>query len=327
MSSTGPHRKIMLAEGKYELTEQAGEGGMATVWKAVMRGAAGFSRFVAIKHIRQQLHTNDEFVKMFVEEARVGSQLQHANIVQTFDFGQDSHGVYYLVLEWVEGLDFGRYLDAQLAAGQRPPWPLVIAVGVETLRGLSAAHERVDGHGNVAPVIHRDVTPQNILVGTNGIVKITDFGLSRAMDRLQMTHPDVIKGKLRYLAPEVTMGQPATVKSDLFGLAIVLWEALAERPLYLGNTDAEVFLSARKAEVPPLNELRPDLPAPLVEVLNVALARDPGQRFASAREMLRALTSQLRQVAESTDAFALSRAVIWARNALGMPEPRPVPPA
>jgi len=185
----------------------------------------------------------------------------------------------------------------------------------------------VDGHGHVAPVIHRDVTPHNILIGTNGIVKITDFGLSRAMDRLQMTHPDVIKGKLRYLAPEVTMGQPATVQSDLFGLAIVLWESLAGRPLYHGNTDAEVFLSARKAEIPPLGRLRPDLPGTLVEVLDVALAHEPGQRFASARELLRALTSQLRLVSESTDAFALSRSVLQARGWLGLPEPRPVPPA
>jgi len=320
-------RRITLAGGKYELFEVAGQGGMATVWKAVMRGAAGFSRFVAIKHILQKLHTNDEFVKMFVEEARVGSQLQHANIVQTFDFGQDNQGVYFLVLEWVEGLDFGRYLHAFERSGKRAPWPLIVAVGVESLRGLGAAHGRVDGHGQLAPVIHRDLTPGNIMIGTNGIVKISDFGLSRAMDRLQMTHPDVIKGKLRYLAPEVTMGQPASVQSDLFSLAIVLWEALAGRALYAGETDAQVFLAARRAEIPPLGELRPDLPTGLVLALERALAREPEQRFPDAEQLLRALTVQLRQVPESTDAYALARSVLQAREILGLPPPRPVPPS
>ena len=319
--------RITLGEGKYELMQVAGEGGMATVWKAIMRGAAGFSRFVAVKHILQKLHTNQEFVEMFVEESRVGSQLQHANIVQTYDFGQDPRGVYYLVLEWVEGLDFGRWLDAHRQAGGRPRWPLIIAVAVETLRGLGAAHERIDGHGKLSPVIHRDVTPQNVLISTNGLVKISDFGLSRAMDRLQMTHPDVIKGKLAFLAPEVTMGQSATVQSDLFSLGVVLWEALAERPLYQGSSDAEVFLAAREARIPPLAELRPSLPPALVEVIHMALAKDPTQRFATAREMQRALASQLRLVVdEETDDLALGQSVIKAREVLGMPEPRPVPP-
>jgi serine/threonine-protein kinase len=318
--------RVTLGEGRYELMQIAGEGGMATVWKAIMRGAAGFSRFVAIKHILQKLHTNQEFVEMFVEESRVGSQLQHANIVQTYDFGQDPRGVYYLVLEWVEGLDFGRWLEAHQKAGKRPSWTLIIAVAVEALRGLGAAHDRIDGHGKQSPVIHRDLTPQNILISTNGLVKISDFGLSRAMDRLQMTHPDVIKGKLAFLAPEVTMGQPATVQSDLFSLGVVIWEALAERALYQGKTDAEVFLAAREAKIPPLSELRPSLPSTLVEVIHMALAREPAQRFATAREMQRALASQLKLVDEETDDLALGQSVIEAREALGMPEPRPVPP-
>lgn len=315
-----------LIAGKYELLERAGEGGMATVFRAVMHGAAGFSRLVAIKSIRPNLLSNQEFVAMFVEEARVGSQLQHSNIVQTYDFGQDEHGTYFLVLEWVEGLDFGRYLEAYKVSGHRCDWPLVTAIAVESLRGLGAAHERVDAHGRLAPVIHRDVTPHNILIGTNGIIKLSDFGLSRAMDRLQMTHPDMIKGKLRYLAPEVTRGKPASPQSDLFSLGIVMWEALAERPLYPGRSDAEVFMAARKAEIPPLQQLRADLPAELVQAVEQALTRDPEQRYRSAKEMLRALTRVLRRVSESTDAYTLAQTVIVARRFLGLPEARTVPP-
>jgi serine/threonine protein kinase len=315
-----------LIAGKFELLERAGEGGMATVYRAVMHGAAGFSRLVAIKAIRPNLLSNNEFVDMFVEEARVGSQLQHPNIVQTFDFGQDDQGTYFLVLEWVEGIDLGHYLTAYAKSGHRCDWPLVAAIGVESLRGLGAAHDRVDAHGKRVPVIHRDVGPQNILIGTNGIVKLSDFGLSRAMDRLQMTHPDMIKGKLRYLAPEVTMGQPASPQSDLFSLGIVMWEALAEQPLYPGRSDAEVFMAARKAEIPPLKEFRDDLPDELIVVVERALAREPEARFKSAKEMLRGLTKVLRNVAESTDAYTISQTVLVARRFLGLSAPRTVPP-
>lgn len=315
-----------LIAGKFELIERAGEGGMATVYRAVMHGAAGFSRLVAIKAIRPNLLSNNEFVDMFVEEARVGSQLQHSNIVQTFDFGQDDQGTYFLVLEWVEGIDLGHYLTAYAKSGHRCDWPLVAAIGVESLRGLGAAHDRVDARGRRVPVIHRDVTPQNILIGTNGIVKLSDFGLSRAMDRLQMTHPDTVKGKLRYLAPEVTQGQPASPQSDLFSLGIVLWEALAERPLYPGRSDAEVFMAARKAEIPPLKELRDDLPDELIAVVERALAREPEARFKTAKEMLRGLTRVLRNIPESTDAYTISQTVLVARRFLGLPAPRTVPP-
>jgi serine/threonine-protein kinase len=315
-----------LISGKYELVEKAGEGGMATVWRAIMHGAAGFSRFVAIKSIRPNLLTNREFIEMFVEEARVGSQLQHSNIIQTYDFGQDARGIYFLVLEWVEGLDLRRFLDAHQRSGKRCEWAIVAAIAVEALRGLGAAHERVDGLGNLAPVIHRDVAPGNILIGTNGIVKLSDFGLARAVDRLQMTHPDVIKGKLQYLAPEITYGKQATVQSDIFSLAIVVWEALADRPLYSGETDVEVFQLAQRAEIPPLQRFRQDLPEELVAVLGRALSKEPEQRYATAKEMLRDLTRTLRLVEHSNDAYAISHAVLAARGVLGLPEPRVVPP-
>ncbi len=321
---------MTVVASKYELLEMAGEGGMAKVWRAVMRWAAGFSRQVAVKQILPNLTSNRKFVAMFIEEARVGSQLQHPNIVQILDFGMDKRGAYFLVMEWVDGLDLGRWINAHARAVKQTPWPLVCAIGVEALRGLNTAHRRIDQWGRKAPVVHRDVTPQNILIGTNGIVKLTDFGLSRAKDRAKMTHPKIIKGKLRYLAPEVAWGKEATPRSDLFCLGIVLWEALACRQMYRGTTDVDVFVSARNAEIPPLRECRGDLPEELYALMDRALNKDAAGRFGSAEEMLRALTTLLRNQPDSTDAFILSGSVIEARKVLGLrpaaPPPEPPPP-
>jgi serine/threonine-protein kinase len=335
MSTRGSKSGGRIAD-KYELVELAGEGGMATVWRGFMHGAAGFRRPVAIKRIRSELMANPEFVAMFVEEARLGSQLLHSNIVQVYDFERDEKGAYFLVLEWVEGLDFRRYWGSYTEHGQRSPWPLVVAIGIETLRGLSAAHERVDDAGRKSPVIHRDVTPHNILIGTTGLVKLSDFGLARAMDRARMTRPEIVKGKLAYLAPEIVSNVPASAQSDIYGLGVVLWEALAGRQLYEGVTNMDVLLKVRAADAPPLTLIRDDLPLELVAAVGRALATAPEERFPAARDFLRTLTQILRGVHQSTDSYALGHSVIEARIILGMPppgifvaprgQPPPVPP-
>jgi serine/threonine protein kinase len=303
---------------KYLLLEQVGEGAMATVWRAVMRWAEGFFRPVAVKQILPSLSENQKFVAMFVEEARVGSQLHHPNIVQILDFGREPES-YYLVMEWVEGLDLRRYVEAHRRMGQPTPWQLVTAIAIEALRGLGAAHERVDHWGRRGPVIHRDVTPQNILIGSNGVVKITDFGLARAKDRARITDPNIVKGKLGYLSPEVAWGKEATVQSDLFCLALVLWEALAGRRMYTGANDLEIFQAARAADIPDLRPLRDDAPRDLVEALECALARTPELRFDSAQDMARALALVLRRAKQRSDAAEVGRSVIAAREALGLP--------
>ena len=166
-----------LIAGKYELLTLAGEGGMAVVWKALMRGAGSFARTVAIKRITAGKHADPSFIKMFEEEARVGSQLHHPNIVQILDFGRDEEGGYYLVMEWMEGLDLFQWVRSFPRQSLATPWPLVTAIGIEVLRGLSAAHEREGDGGVPAPVFHRDVSPSNILLGSNGTAKLTDFGV------------------------------------------------------------------------------------------------------------------------------------------------------
>jgi serine/threonine protein kinase len=314
--------------GRYEILEAAGDGGMATVYRAVTRGAAGFQRPVAIKRVHAHLAGNTEFVRMFIEEARVCSELDHPNIVQVHDFGVDKNG-YYLVMEWVDGLHSGHYVSAFGKRGQPVPHRLAVAIVAQVLAGLAEAHERIGANGEPAPVIHRDVTPHNILVSVTGVAKLTDFGLARAMDRARMTNPDVVKGKLSYLAPELVRGKPASTRSDMYSLGIALWEALAGTRLFSGETDQERIRKVRDGEVPPLAERRADLPQALIAAVHKALALEPEQRFESAeamgRELLRVIGS------DPVSPREIGQSVIDARIALGLtartqrPPPAPGP--
>jgi serine/threonine-protein kinase len=307
-----------VVDGKYELVELAGEGGMATVWRAIVRGAAGFSRTVAVKKIKSEFRAIRNYIDMFVEEARVGSDLAHPNIVQVYDFCTDEEGSYYLVMEWVEGMDLGSFIRSYREKGESTPWPLVVAIGIGTLRGLGAAHERTRDDGTPSPVIHRDVSPHNILLGANGVVKLTDFGLARARDRVySLTAPGTVKGKLSYLAPEVTLGQAASPQSDLFGMGTVLWEALAGARLFDARTDLEVFKQIRSCDIRPLARIRPDVPPALVTAIETSLKKDPKQRFESARAMAFALAEILKSAQQTTDAQqALGTTVVEAKRRL-----------
>jgi len=307
---------------RYEIIEPAGDGGMATVYRAVTRGAAGFQRPVAIKRVHEHLAGSTEFVRMFIEEARVCSELDHPNIVQVHDFGVDKYG-YYLVMEWVDGLHMGQYVHAFEKRGEKVPFRFAALIASQVLAGLTEAHERIAPSGEASPVIHRDVTPHNILVSVTGVAKLTDFGLARAMDRARMTSPDVVKGKLSYLAPELVMGKHASPLSDIYALGIVLWEALSGQRLFAGETDAERIRKVRMAEVPALAELRPDLPEALLSVVQRALCPDPDGRYTSAEEMGRALLRIMGQ--EPVSARELGQSVVEARVALGL-TPRSIRP-
>ena len=298
-----------LIDGKYQLVEVAGEGGMATVYKAVQKGAAGFQRTVAIKHIKPEFRALKNYIDMFIEEARVGSELAHPNIVQVHDFVAQQ-GSYYLIMEWVDGIDLGAMIKTYRDSGALVPWPLVVAIGIGTLRGLGAAHTRLAPDGTPAPVIHRDVSPHNVLLGSNGVVKLSDFGLAKARDRIaSLTAPGTVKGKLMYLAPEVTFGKPNSVQSDLFGVGSILFETLTGSRLFDGKNDVEIFKKIRACKVPPIADMRPDIPPALVAVLDVALAADPSNRYASAVEFASALSQVMKQAVGMDPASALGQAV------------------
>jgi serine/threonine-protein kinase len=289
---------------------------MASVWKGKMHGAAGFNRTVAIKKMKPQFGTLRQYIDMFVEEARVGAAIPHSNIVQVVDFLQDDESNYYLVLEWVEGIDVHELVTTFRKANHPLPWGIVAAIGIGGLRGLAIAHERRDQKGEPAPIIHRDVSPQNLLLSTRGEVKLADFGLALAKDRIAMTTMQgMVKGKLSYLAPEGVRGERATPSSDIFAMGTVLWEALAGKRLFDGKDDLEVFAKVRAAQVPPLAEQRSGLPNQLVDVGHKALALNPGERFSSAREFALALSMLLggAKKAEATQAF-LAKAVNEVRR-------------
>jgi serine/threonine-protein kinase len=298
-----------VIDGKYQLVSLAGEGGMASVYKAVVRGAAGFQRTVAIKHIKPEYRALKNYIDMFIEEARVGSELAHPNIVQVHDFCSEA-GSYYLIMEWVEGIDLGALIKAYRDSVRDIAWPLAATVAIGTLRGLGAAHDRVAPDGTPAPVIHRDVSPHNVLLGLNGAIKLSDFGLARARDRAaSLTAPGTVKGKLSYLAPEVTFGKPNSVQSDLFGVGSVLWEVLTGDRLFDGKNDIEIFKKIRACKIPSIQSRRKDVPAALAAVLEVALSVDPAHRYATADEFANALDQVVKQAADGNPIAALSAVV------------------
>jgi serine/threonine-protein kinase len=296
-----------MIANKYELVAPLGEGGMASVYRGLTHGAAGFTCKVAIKRVLPNLAEDAAFVAMFVEEARVASELQHPNIVAVHDFDRYDEGRYFIVMEWIDGIDLFGWIAS--FAGAPTPWHEVAAIGVEILRGLGAAHERVDDAGNPAPVIHRDVSPQNVLLSVQGIVKLADFGLARAADRATMTAPGTIKGKLGYLAPELVKRAPASPKSDLYSVGIVLWEALTGKRLYGGADAYEQIKKILANQVPPLRDVRPDVPLALAVVVHTALSFDAADRFERAGDMKRALASLTKNHTEPTDDRALARSI------------------
>ncbi len=309
-----------LIDGKYQLVSLAGEGGMASVYKAVVRGAAGFQRTVAVKHIKPEYRALKNYIDMFIEEARVGSELAHPNIVQVHDFCSEA-GSYYLIMEWVEGVDLGTLIKVYRDAVRDVPWLVAVTIAIGTLRGLGAAHDRVAPDGTPAPVIHRDVSPHNVLLGVNGAVKLSDFGLARARDRAaSLTAPGTVKGKLSYLAPEVTFGKPNTVQSDLFGVGSVLWETLTGDRLFDGKNDIEIFKKIRACQIPSIQARRKDIPAALAAILETALSADPANRYATADEFAHALDQVVKQAVGVNTAAMLAAAVAEARAQLKVVE-------
>ncbi|MEM7435164.1 MAG: serine/threonine-protein kinase [Myxococcota bacterium] len=303
-----------LLGGKYEVLELAGEGGMAKVYRGRTHGASGFTRPVAIKRVLAPLSHDPEFLTMFVEEARVVSALAHPNIAQIHDFDRDHAGEYYLVLEWVDGLTLSEWRSALAQEGGGAPWQLVAAIGIEVLRALHAAHSHTDRRGRTTPVFHRDVTPQNVMLSRAGVVKLTDFGLARAMDRHSITKPGFVKGKISYLAPELTYEAAPSAQSDLFSASVVLWETLAGRKMFEGKNPARVIGTIRDMRIPDLASLRKDIPVAFCEILSRGLARRPEDRYPTAHAMGRALARLLREVDTPTEAEAVAASVALASS-------------
>ena len=275
--------------GKYELVRRLGVGGMAEVFLARLHGAEGFIKHLVIKRILPAFNEDPEFVRMFVNEARLASRLQHANIVQIFDFDH-VEGAYYIAMEWIDGLDLRRVLLAASQLGSTVPLTLAVQVGLETLKGLHYAHCLAEG-GQPLGIVHRDVSPHNLLVSFSGEVKIADFGIAKVAAMASATRAGVVKGKLRYMAPEQLSGEGVDRRTDLFALGVVLWETLAGRRLYQADNEARLIELVRQADsVPSLGGIRADVPEELEQVICRLLAAKPEERFASAADALRELS-------------------------------------
>ncbi|HEU4726563.1 MAG TPA: serine/threonine-protein kinase [Kofleriaceae bacterium] len=312
-------RPGLIVGGRYELLEVAGRGGMADVWRGRVRGDSGFVREVAIKQMHGNLVAQPQYVAMFVEEARVGATLRSPNISEVHDFVHD-RGHYYMVQEWIDGVDLGSWIKWHVARNEPTRWELVAAVAVGILRGLAAAHERLGPDGSPLPIVHRDVSPHNVLLTTRGMVKLIDFGLAFAPDRpTETTDPGIVKGKMSYLAPEIVTGGRPSPATDQFACGSVLWEALVGRKLFEGETDYETYCRLRDCTVQPLRPLRPDVPAGFTHIIHRALSVDATTRFPTVREMARQIGTALKKVQLRRDLHTvLARSVVEAREVIGV---------
>jgi tRNA A-37 threonylcarbamoyl transferase component Bud32 len=271
---------------------------MAVVSRAVMAGPRGFTRTVVIKRILAELAGRSNFVEMLAEEARLSARLCHQNIVQIYDFGQ-IEGEYFLAMEYVDGIDLFALLRRCALRGQSLPLASACHLVAEVAAGLAYAHALTDDKGRPLEIVHRDVSPQNIMLSRQGEVKLLDFGIAKsaAFAREAVTQLGVLKGKMGYLSPEQAHALPVDRRSDIFTLGIVFHECLTMRRLFHGASRAETVQQIRKANVVAPSALRSDVPPELDALVLKMMARDPAERFASCEELLAALAPLQRALA------------------------------
>ncbi len=273
-------------QARYTILERLGGGGQAEVFKGFAESMQGFKKPVAIKRVLPNLTSNDKFVAMFLDEARLSLNLQHANVVQVFDISRAADGTYFLVMEFVDGLDLKALIERQVARGRRLEVAHVIYIINECCKGLNYAHTLEHREtGEPLNIVHRDVSPPNIMVSQNGEVKVVDFGLAKAMSQVEITDPGVVKGKFAYLSPEAALGQVVDARTDVFALGILLWEMFTGRRLFHADTPYQTVEAVRQARIPSITAQNPAVEADLDAIVRKALARDPAQRYQSAADL------------------------------------------
>ena len=281
--------------GPYLLGDRLGLGGMAEVYVAHRAGPRGFAKRFAVKRILPELSQDARFVAMFCDEARICAALCHPNIVQVVDFGE-ANGELFMAMEFVDGVSLARLLRSVSARRERFPRTIALHIAHEVLRGLAFAHDARDEHGRPLGIVHRDVSPGNVLIGRAGDVKLGDFGIVRSEFVDRRTYPGELKGKVGYMSPEQVMGTEVDPRSDLFTVGIILAEMLLARPLFSGQNEFEILTNIYEANLGVLDRHSAEL-TPIVEVaLRKALARDPAHRFQNAVEFAGALRDIAREL-------------------------------
>jgi eukaryotic-like serine/threonine-protein kinase len=316
--------------GRYELLLPIAKGGMAQVWAARMHGTRGFQKLVAIKTILAGAIDNTRLEQMFLEEAQLAAQIHHPNVVTTLDLGEHD-GTLYLVMEWVDGEALSEVM-ARAAAMGGVPLPIAVNLIGQACQGLHAAHTLCDEHGALLGVVHRDVSPQNLLVTYSGTAKLVDFGIAKATGlSSSLTEAGEVKGKFAFMAPEQVAGQGVDRRADLFSLGIILYGMTTGRHPFRGSNPAETIRNtcSKKPPVPP-SAIVPGYPSALEAVVMKALKKTPGARFESANQMLTALEGAMPgpleasfdvQVAEYMSHLFEARAAKRRAARRGAPEP------
>ncbi|MFO0567646.1 MAG: serine/threonine-protein kinase [Polyangiaceae bacterium] len=273
---------------RYVLFDRIGSGGMASVHVARLLGPAGFSRTVAVKRLLPHLATDDRFVAMLLDEARIAARVCHPCVVSVLDLVNENHEL-LLVMDYVHGEALSRLVRAAEGAGVPPPPAVASAILVSALLGLHAAHEATSADGAPLGIVHRDVSPQNILVAADGIARVADFGIAMASARLQVTTPGELKGKLAYMAPEQALGSAVDRRADLYSAGVILWELLTGRRMFPAGELDRLLARARPEPVDPPSRYSDRIAPEVDHVVMRALARAPENRFATAKELARAL--------------------------------------
>ena len=274
--------------GNYELIFDLASGGMASVHIARQVGAAGFERLVVIKRVHRHLLSDREFYDMFRDEARISSVIRHPNVVPVIDVVETA-GELFLALEYIESVSLSTLLEVAAKRRERLPPAIVSRIVSDMLAGLHAAHEAIDMRGRTLDIVHRDVSPQNVIIGADGASRVFDFGISKAATRVAATKSGDMKGKLAYMAPEQARRQPLDRRSDLFSAGVVLFEALTGQRLFHGDDDGAVLFGVLADEIPNPTSIVPALPQGVDAVVSRALTRERDLRFQTAREFQEAL--------------------------------------
>jgi serine/threonine protein kinase len=289
--------QAVLAEGMYgpyRLMKKIAVGGMAEVFKAKRTGVEGFEKVVAVKRILPHLSDNKEFVDMFIDEAKMVAGLTHTNIVQISDLGKLEKS-YYIAMEYVHGRDLRSILRRAKDRGLRLPLDLTVLIVSKVCSALEFAHRKKDERGRPMLIVHRDISPQNILISFEGEVKLTDFGIAKAATKARITDAGALRGKLLYMSPEQAWGKPMDRRSDLFSLGIVFYEMVTDQKPFLGSSEMSILEMVRECRVAPPSDVNPRIPEKLEKVVMTALERDPDHRYQDAAEMYRDLDRVLHE--------------------------------
>jgi serine/threonine-protein kinase len=284
--------------GRYALFEVIATGGMASVHLGRLMGQVGFARTVAIKRLHPNFACDPEFVAMLMDEARLAARIRHPNVVPTLDIVAEGKEV-LLVMDYVAGESLHQLLRAAREAQRPPPIPVVAAIMVGVLNGLHAAHEATNESGEPLGIVHRDVSPHNILVGTDGVARVLDFGIAKAAGRMHQTRGAQVKGKLRYMPAEQMLARQVTRVADVYSASVVLWEALTGQRLFDGENDAQVMMQVLERQCPKPSTVRRDIPPALDAIVSRGLQRNPEDRFPTAKAMAAALENAVPPVKRS----------------------------